>query len=78
MMNLDDHLDIDQESRIRTINLGNNKIYMKRKDPYGFVYINFDKGQIPEELKGSFTDFEMAKRAVSNYLEAKGRVPVEK
>lgn len=64
--------------RVRVIELDNNKIYMKQKDPYGFIYVNFDKGQVPEKLKGAFTDFIYAERAIEAYLTEKGRAPVEK
>jgi hypothetical protein len=64
--------------KIRTTDLGNNKIHVKQKDPYGFWFINFDKGQVPEKLKGAYTDFVMAERAVNAYLAEKGRVPTEK
>lgn len=59
--------------RVRVIDLGNNKIYMKQTDPYGFIYINFDKGQLPEDLKSAFTSFEYAKRAIDQYLSRKKR-----
>jgi hypothetical protein len=40
--------DDDRASRIRTIDLGNNKIFMKQTDPFGLIEISFERGQIPE------------------------------
>jgi len=67
----------DQDGRqidnIRVLDLGNNKIYFKYTDPYGFIQVNFDKGQMPESLKGSYTSLDAAKIAVKNYLANKKR-----
>lgn len=71
--------DADRADRKRVIDLGNNKIILKQTDPFGLIYINFERGQMPDELKGSFTSFEYAKRAVEIYLNKKkrGRVVTE-
>lgn len=58
---------------IRTIDLDNNKIYIKKQGQYGLWYVNFDKGQIPKELKSAFTSPDMAERAINLYLARKGR-----
>jgi hypothetical protein len=75
MQDLDPSRDL---GKIRTIELGNNKIHLKQKDPYGFWHVNFDKGQVPNKLKGAYTDFVMAERDVRAYLAEKGREPLEK
>lgn len=71
-----DYDDIDVNERLISIDLGNNKINMKRTDPYGFWTIGFDKGQVPEKLRGLYTSAEVARRAVTAYLDEKGRTPV--
>ncbi len=50
-----------------------NKIHIKATDPYGFWYINLDKGQLPEKLKGAYTTLEMARKDIERYLAEKGR-----
>lgn len=62
-----------QIDNVRVLDLGNNKIYFKYTDPYGFIQVNFDKGQMPENLRGSFTSLDTAKIAVENYLANKKR-----
>lgn len=63
------------DPRVRVINLDNNKIYMKRTDPFGFIEVNFDKGQMPEALAdGKFTTWDAAERAVYQYLREKDRL----
>lgn len=58
---------------VRVLDLGNNKLYLKYTDPYGFVTINFDKGQVPQHLRGQYTSMDAAKIAALNYLENKKR-----
>lgn len=64
---------VESNDRVRVIDLGNNKIYMKQTDPFGLIYVNFDKGQMPDKLKGAYTSFEYAKRAIDQYLSEKKR-----
>lgn len=59
--------------KTRVIELDNNKVYLKQKDPYGYWYVNFDKGQMPENLKGAYTDYDYAYKSVVNYLNANNR-----
>ena len=59
---------MQEETARRVIDLGNNKIYMTRTDPYGMIYISFDKGGPPDWLKGAYTSYDMAKRDVDRYL----------
>jgi hypothetical protein len=65
--------DDDRASRIRTIDLGNNKIFMKQTDPFGLIEISFERGQIPEELSGRYTGFDYARRKIETYLNNKKR-----
>lgn len=71
--------DADRADRKRVIDLGNNKIIMKQTDPFGLIYINFERGQMPDNLKGAFTSFDYARQAVERYLNSKkrGRVVTE-
>lgn len=63
----------EAQDRVRTIDLGNNKIYLKQVDPFGLIYINFDKGQLPDWLKGAYTSFDLARRDVERYLNERKR-----
>jgi hypothetical protein len=45
-----------------------NKIHAERKDPYGMIYIHFDKGKPPEELEGAYTSYDEADKAIQLYL----------
>jgi hypothetical protein len=49
--------------------LGNNKIYGKMTDPYGFIHLSFERGQLPNDLKSAaYTGWEYARQAVEKYL----------
>lgn len=65
------------DPRVKFIELDNNKLVMQRTDPYGFITVHFEKGQVPDSLKGHFTTWEAARLAVTQYLHHKGRTPVE-
>jgi hypothetical protein len=54
---------------VREIPFLNNKARLKREDPFGFVYISYERGQVPEELKGSYTSFDEARKALGTYLQ---------
>lgn len=49
------------------------KIHFECRDPYHHWYIHFNKGQVPEKLKGAYTDFNFARIDVEKYLAEKGR-----
>lgn len=58
----------------RTMDLGNNVVHIKKEGPYGFWFISLEKGQLPNQLKGSYTSFLEAEKAVSfYYINEKGR-----
>ena len=69
---------------VRIVYLGNGrKIKLERRDPYGFVFIFWDKGSAPAELQGSYTDFDRARLALELYInnntfETTSDVPTEK
>lgn len=68
----DDKTDKDLLSD-RVFDLGNNKLHLKKEDPYGLWYIHFEKGQIPAHLKGAYTSFWEGEKAVKVYLADKSR-----
>jgi hypothetical protein len=73
-MNLDVFVDQDGNAREREreLDIGGNKIYFRYTDPYGFISLAIDKGQLPTYLKqASFTSFDQALVAVKNYLNNK-------
>lgn len=48
---------------------GSARIFLRRRDPYGFWYIVFERGQTPESLSTAYTTNQLAKAAVEKYLE---------
>lgn len=62
------------EENKRVIEVGKNKLFLKRTDPYGFIYINYERGELPEVLKGAFTSFDEARRKIENYLDSVNRL----
>lgn len=66
--------DPDREDRHRVIPLSSgNKIHLRATDPYGFVYISFDKGPTPAVLAGAYTSFMEANRAVEAWRHMKAQ-----
>lgn len=63
-------------SNKRTIELANNKIHIEKRDPYGFWFITFDRGQAPAHMRGSYTSPILAEAAVKLYLQQKDKAPV--
>lgn len=47
-------------------------IKLERRDPYGFIYVVWNKGAVPESLSGAYQTYDIAKQAVTNYLDASG------
>jgi hypothetical protein len=43
-------------------------IKLERRDPYGFVYVVWNKGPTPEKISGAFSDWDKARQAVTLYL----------
>lgn len=53
----------------RSLTLENgNTIHFERTDPYGFWYVHYDKGQMPEKLRGAYTSYDRARADVDSYL----------
>jgi hypothetical protein len=68
-MELNDFNGNDQANH-RVYDLENgNKLHLKRVDPYGFVYLNLDKGQLPLAYTGSYTDWFHARLAAEKYIQ---------
>lgn len=60
-------------SRVRTLDFGTNRIHIECTDPFGFWYIKIERGQLPEKLRGAYTEFDKAEAAVKHYLAEKGK-----
>ena len=58
----------------RQIKLKNNILHIRQEGMYGHWFINFDKGQIPDSLKGAYTTPEYAQKEALAYLSSKGRL----
>ena len=53
----------------RLIYLQNGRqLGLERRNPYGFVYVVWDRGAPPTALSGSYTDFTLAQRGLMTYL----------
>lgn len=53
----------------RLVHLDNGRTFkLERKDPYGFVSIVWDKGAVPKEISGIYTNFDLATKALSLYI----------
>ena len=59
----------DLSSRFKTIETNGAKIFLKCTDPYGFWYVSFEKGPVPEKLAGAYTSSDNAQVAINSYLE---------
>jgi len=75
-MNLDTQMfdagEVKDLSKVRTVELENgNTIIIENKDPYGFWYVHYEKGQMPKKLHGAYTSFDYALSAVRHYLQEK-------
>lgn len=69
MQNFDSERDI---SRQRSIDLENgNKINITQTDPFGFWTISYNKGQLPDHMRGQYTSYHQAELAVQQYLQTK-------
>lgn len=57
----------------RVFNLDNNKLHIRKSDPYGFWTVSYERGQVPESIGGQYTSPMEAEKAVLTYLAAKGK-----
>lgn len=56
---------------IREVEVGKNKLLVKREDPYGFWHVNYERGVTPQDLSGAYTSAEQALAAIEIYLKKK-------
>lgn len=76
---MDQHHDPVRDRPLRKEwDLGNNKLIAEPKDPHGFWWVHFAKGQVPEKLQGAYTTIHQLEKAVEGYLEEKKREVVKK
>lgn len=64
--NFDPTRDIPNERVIHTSHGRTFKLL--RRDPYGLVIIQWDKGPTPEKISGHYTDFSKARDALMLYI----------
>lgn len=53
----------------RTIETNGSNINLVRKDPFGFWFVSFERGIVPEKLQSAFTSLDAASTAINNYLD---------
>lgn len=62
----------EENPRERFLEIDGNKIFFRYTDPYGFISLSIEKGQLPTVLKtASYTSLDQAYTAVQNYLNNK-------
>lgn len=44
-----------------------NKVHIEQQGPFGYWYVHLDKGGSPKGIKGAFTTYEDALKAVKSY-----------
>lgn len=66
-LSLDKMRDLSK-NRVVTFDNG-TKATIRCKDPYGFWTIHYEKGEPPAHLRGSYTTFDEAFKALRNYIE---------
>jgi hypothetical protein len=68
----DEAYDKEYGGKFRKIEMDNgNTCHIRCQDPYGFWYISLERGNLPERMKGSYTSFDLALRAVNMWLKDK-------
>ena len=55
-----------------SIPVGDNFLHLTKDKVHGHWSVNYDKGQIPRELQGSWTSLEKVYRMIDPYLATKG------
>lgn len=63
-----------QEENVRFVEVGKNKLYMRRTDPFGYIHFQFERGELPKELQGSYTSFAEARKKVDAYLGRRAKI----
>tara|TARA_R100001460_G_scaffold4206_2_gene12131 strand:+ start:8065 stop:8397 length:333 start_codon:yes stop_codon:yes gene_type:complete len=62
---------VNQRCVCKTDKLVTDIIIQKSNDGFIFFEIKFEKGNLPEDLKGKYSSIPAAKKAVENYLKTK-------
>lgn len=58
----------DEQENLRVIETNGAKIFLTRKDPFGFWYVSFEKGEVPMTIAGAYTSAGLAEADVTVYL----------
>ena len=70
----DNFIDVDRDApKDRMIKLKNNALHIKQEGMFGHWFVFFDKGQVPERLRGAYTSASEARKEAMAYLSSKGR-----
>jgi len=48
-----------------------NKIKIVRKDPFGLIYMELEKGTLPEKYQGAYTTYEYARDDALRYIDSR-------
>ena len=56
-----------KNDRVFVLSTGNN-VHVVKKGPYDMWEIHYEHGELPSELKGQWTSFQMAKVAIEKYF----------
>ncbi len=73
MFNTFDFDEADPSEKNKIFELDNGVVINARQtDPFGFWSLSYQKGALPDALKGQFTTFEQAKNSVRDYCNING------
>ena len=65
----DAHTGPNDYPAVREIDLGNNnKLYVRKTDPYGFFKFSLEHGQLPNWIKGDYTSISETEKAIAKYI----------
>lgn len=54
--------------KVRFFEYEGKKFVLTVTDPYGMWYIKYERGEVPEELKGSYTSQKQAETHIVSYM----------
>lgn len=63
-----DEIQTLRAERTRKRPWGKTELFLERRDPYGFIHPRLGRGPIPQELDQAFTSWDLAEKAVDDYL----------